>query len=453
MATRLQLNEIRVYLMMAHKLSVKEIEQRANALWPNASALQIAVLRHLEVQPRTMSELSTRLLTTTSTLVAVVDKLETEGLIERSVDPNDRRRTPLTLTAKGRDALARIRPDDFDLLNNALEKMGEAQAAELHALLSQLVHGLQPDDTMSERVLENARQRAALQTRNAIQSEWVQRKWLNVPYARQSAAQQLDVYLPAEGAGPFPLIIAIHGGAFMSGDKASGEMTPMLEGLKRGYAVASINYRLSGEALFPAQIQDVKAATRFMRAHAKKYRVDPERFAAWGPSAGGHLSALAGTSGSARELEDLRQGNSKHSSRVQAIVDWYGPINFLTMDPQNTKSGLAQRVPGVMVHSVADSPESKLLGRHIEKTPERVRAANPETYISRDTPPFLIQHGTLDPLIPMQQSIEFAAALNRAIGKRKVQLDLLEGAGHGGPQFTTPKNLTRVLDFLDKHLK
>ena len=251
MPTRLQLNEIRAYLMMAHKLAIKDIEQRASALWPNASALQVAVMRHLDVQPRTMSELSTRLITTTSTLVAVVDKLVAEGMIERTIDPYDRRRAPLTLTTKGRDAMTRIRPDDFDLLNGSLEAMGDQKSAKLLALLGELVHGMQPDDSMSDRVLENARQRAALQTPDAIKADWVQRKWLNVPYAKQSTAQQLDVYLPAEGAGSFPVILAIHGGAFMSGDKASGEMTPMLEGLKRGYAVVSINYRLSGEALFP----------------------------------------------------------------------------------------------------------------------------------------------------------------------------------------------------------
>lgn len=155
------LNEIRTLLMLGHKLAVREIEQRAGADLPNASALQIAVLRHLDVQPRTMSELSARLMTSSSTLVATVDKLEAEGLLVRTADPNDRRRTPLELTAKGRRLLARIRPDDYDMLRRSLEAMGEAKAAQLNRLLLELVEGMQTEEGLVERMLENARERAA----------------------------------------------------------------------------------------------------------------------------------------------------------------------------------------------------------------------------------------------------------------------------------------------------
>jgi DNA-binding MarR family transcriptional regulator len=161
MISPLTLNEVRTLLMLGHKLAVREIEQRASAVWPNASALQIAVLRHLDVQPRTMSELSTRLMATTSTLVAVVDKLEAEGLLARTPDPNDRRRTPLALTPKGRRVLARIRPDEYDALQRSLDAMGEAKSERLHKLLRELVEGMQPEDGMVDRMLENARDRAA----------------------------------------------------------------------------------------------------------------------------------------------------------------------------------------------------------------------------------------------------------------------------------------------------
>jgi DNA-binding MarR family transcriptional regulator len=162
MTSTLTLNEIRTLLMLGHKLSVREMEQRASAIWPNASALQLAVMRHLDLQDRTMSELSARLLATTSTLVAVVDKLEAEGLVARTADPNDRRRTPLTLTQRGREALARIRPDEYEALGRSLAAMGEKKAARLRDLLLELVEGMQPDDEMANRMLENARARAAM---------------------------------------------------------------------------------------------------------------------------------------------------------------------------------------------------------------------------------------------------------------------------------------------------
>ena len=199
-------------------------------------------------------------------------------------------------------------------------------------------------------------------------------------------------------------IVSIHGGAFKFGDKADGQLTPMLEGLKRGYAVASLNYRLSGEALFPAQIQDVKAAIRFLKANAATYKINPEKIAVWGGSAGGYLSAMLGTTGDVADLEDKNQGNPTVSSRVNAVVDWFGPINFNTMDAQFKISK-----KGKTDHDNADSPESLLLGKKITEATDLVQKANPTTYITPDDPPFFIQHGTQDPLVPMEQSTEFAA--------------------------------------------
>lgn len=163
MISQLAVNEIRALLTLGHRLAVREIEQRASATWPNASALQVAVLRHLDVQPRTMSELSARMPASSSTLVAAVDKLEAEGLLVRTSDPNDRRRTPLVLTPKGRELLARIRPDDYDALRRSLEAMGDAKTEKLHKLLRELVEGMQTETGQVERMLENARERAARQ--------------------------------------------------------------------------------------------------------------------------------------------------------------------------------------------------------------------------------------------------------------------------------------------------
>lgn len=273
-------------------------------------------------------------------------------------------------------------------------------------------------------------------------------KYLDVAYAAASEAQKLDVYLPNEGDGPFPVIVSVHGGAFMMGDKADGQLTPMLAGLDRGYAVVGVNYRLSDEAIQPAQINDIKAAIRFVRANAEKYNLDPDRIAAWGGSAGGNLVSLAGTSGGVEALSDPALGNAGVSDEVQAVVDWFGPINFATMDEQFTASGT-----GPANHNAADSPESKVLGGALETVPAEVKAANPETYISAEDPPFLIQHGTNDANVPVEQSEDFAAALTRVLGEAKVTLELLEGAAHADAAFTTDENVTRVLDWLDATLK
>jgi acetyl esterase/lipase len=282
-----------------------------------------------------------------------------------------------------------------------------------------------------------------------LNTEQIGRKWLNITYANLSQAQKLDIYLPEKGEGPFPVIFSIHGGAFKAGDKGDGQLKPMLEGLNRGYAVVSVNYRLSPEAVFPAQIVDVKAALRWIRANAKQYKLDPDKIAAWGGSAGGHLSALLGTSGGVVVLEDLTMGNPEKSSRVAAVVDWFGPTDFLKMDGQLQES----KVKNPQVHSIPDSPESELIGKNLQDAPELVRKANPETYITPDDPPFFIQHGLTDQLVPYQQSANLAEKLEKILGKENVSLKLFPETGHGGPAFFTEANINDVFNFLDTHLK
>jgi len=277
----------------------------------------------------------------------------------------------------------------------------------------------------------------------------ITQKWLDVPYNTASSAQKLDIYLPNEGTGPFPVIVSIHGGAFKSGDKNSGELTPMLSGIARGYAVVSINYRLTGEAIWPAQINDVKAAIRFIKAHASTYKLNPNKIATWGGSAGGHLAAMAGTSGGVTALAGSNPTNADQSDTVQAVVDWFGPINFITMDEQWITLG----VTNGQQHNPATSPESILMGAAITTVPDKVKEANPETYITADDPPFFIQHGTADVLIPYLQSQDFYNKLNVVIGTDKVSLEFLQGAGHGTSEFSATANVSKTLDFLDKYLK
>lgn len=292
---------------------------------------------------------------------------------------------------------------------------------------------------------------------SATDTSWIAKKYTNVAYATTSAAQVLDIYLPNSGAGPFPLIISIHGGAFKSGDKADGQEAPMIGtatagGIASGYAVASLNYRLSGEAVFPAAIHDIKAAIRFLRANASKYNLDPNKFATWGGSAGGNLAALAAVSAGVPELTDQSLGNAGVADTIQAAVDWFGPIYFSTMDSEFAALG---QTPVTGATNVATSAESVYLGKTVGTTEAEplVIAASPQTYITADDPPFFIQHGTADRNIPITQSINFSNKLGLTLGAGKVTYGALEGAGHGGSQFTATTNVAKVIVFLDSVLK
>ena len=247
--------------------------------------------------------------------------------------------------------------------------------------------------------------------------------------------QKLDLYVPDTGKN-LPLIIWVHGGAWRGGDKTH---YVRMEYLKTGYAGASINYRLSQHAVFPAQIEDVKAAVRWLRANAETYRLDPNRFAAWGSSAGGHLVALLGTTGDVEEFEVGE--NLQVSSRIQAVVDYFGPTDFLQMD--------AQSLPDGLVHDAPDSPESQLVGGPIQEYKDRVSRANPITYVSKDDSPFLIIHGDKDKLVPYQQSVLLKDALEEA--GVPVTFYRVEGGGHGWFRDSKVPELTKA--FLEQHLK
>jgi acetyl esterase/lipase len=235
---------------------------------------------------------------------------------------------------------------------------------------------------------------------------------------------------------PMPVIVWVHGGAWLGGDKNSG-LGMLTRFAERGYFCVSIEYRLSQEATYPAQIEDCKCAIRFLRAKAKEYHLDPDRIGVWGSSAGGHLVALLGTSGGVKELEG-KGGWAGFSSRVTAVCDWFGPTDFLKMDAAGSR----------IRHDAADSPESRLVGGPIQENKAKVARANPITYVTKDDPPFLIMHGDRDELVPFNQSELLRDALKKA--GVDVTFELVMGAGHGlgGPAVNS-----RVDAFFDRHLR
>lgn len=252
----------------------------------------------------------------------------------------------------------------------------------------------------------------------------------DIPYIENGhALQRLDLYVPETRDGPLPLIVWIHGGAWNQGSKRN---CPALPWTKKGFVVASIDYRLCQDSPFPAQIEDCKAAIRWLRTHAAAYKIDPARVVAWGGSAGGHLASLVGTSADAAEWE---QGHPAGLSRVQAVIDWFGRADLTPVctDP-----------------SWADSPSASLLGGSGQSVADLARKASPIFHVSGDDPPFLIMHGDRDELVPLAQSKRFAEALKEAgVG---VTLVVLKGAGHGGEEFLERSQVRMIDSFLAAHL-
>lgn len=269
----------------------------------------------------------------------------------------------------------------------------------------------------------------------------------DIVYARVGERELLlDLYLPpnSDAKRKLPVVIWIHGGGWRNGNKGSAGAARPLIG--RGFAVVDVAYRLSGEAIFPAQVEDCKAAVRWVRANASKHRLDGERIGAWGGSAGGHLVAFLGTSGDVKAFET--DAHAGVSSRVQAVVDWFGPTDLLSMNKQ--------AVPGAtMDHDAADSPESLLVGGPIQKEPFRSKAikADPITYVSSDDPPFLIQHGDADLLVSFRQSEALHAALKKA-GVDST-LHIVEGGSHGFREGETSKAMLaeEAFAFFEKQLR
>ncbi len=253
----------------------------------------------------------------------------------------------------------------------------------------------------------------------------------------RSVNQTMDLYLPLDKSvkPPYPVVMWIHGGSWLYGDKTMDCLACQL--FARKYAVASVNYRLTNEIGFPAQINDVKAAVRFLRANAGKYKLDGDRIGVWGASAGGYLAAILGTSGDVKELEGSA-GHNKQSSRVQAVVDWCGPTDLNTAQSQaGPNNKIRFDGPGTAVYN--------LMGARMDK--KSLASASPVTYASKDDPPFLIMHGDLDDAIPAAQGEELYQTLKNA--KVDVSYHLLKGYGHS---FAAPEHYTLVEEFFERTL-
>lgn len=259
----------------------------------------------------------------------------------------------------------------------------------------------------------------------------------NIVYAEPGGKKLLlDVYVPGGKKDPY-LIVWVHGGAWRSGSKES----PPLGLLGSGYAIASVNYRLTGEAPFPALIHDIKASIRFLRGNAKKYGYRSDKIIIWGSSAGGHLAALVGTTNNDPYLEGNSGAYQNESSSVQVVMDFYGPTDFLTILNQSTPHGISVRVPALTL----------LLGKPVEQVPELARKASPVYQVDPTDPPLLLVHGDQDNQVPVNQSLELMAMYKK--NALPVQIEFIPGAGHGDNVYYKKDVQVIIEKFLKQYLE
>lgn len=256
----------------------------------------------------------------------------------------------------------------------------------------------------------------------------------DIEYAKAGdISLRLDLHLPQAADAALPLIVYVHGGGWRSGSKSDVPVEGLVD---RGFAIASVDYRLSTQARFPAPIHDIKAAIRFLRAQAATLKIHASRIAIIGSSAGGHLAALVGVTNGDTTLEGTVGTHRDQSSAVQAIVSFYGASNLQTILSQSTPKGLKMRVPALQ----------DLLGSQPQDNPALARQASPVAHVDAGDPPLLLIHGDADPQMPVQQTEELRRAYEAA--KLPVQCLILPGSQHGGREFYDTQRLDAVHRFL-----
>lgn len=274
----------------------------------------------------------------------------------------------------------------------------------------------------------------------------IRRKFLNCPYGEHHK-QAVDIYLPNEGDGPFPVIFFLHGGGWAFGNKKDAQILPFMGGVERGYAVIGVGYRLLPQILYPDNLFDVKAALRWVAENADTYLLDPDRVALTGASAGAHLAMMAAFTAGQAVYEGAPLSKT---CRVRALVEQYGPTDFLRQAEQYDASGYVRmRAPD------DDRPDSvdALLGVRLKDAPNLARFINPIDNVHPNIPPVLIQHGRFDPCIPYQQATELFKKITETAGEGRAVLDISDVYTHADPGYAEPESVARIFSFLDAHLK
>ena len=273
----------------------------------------------------------------------------------------------------------------------------------------------------------------------------IRRKFLNCSYG-EDHKQALDIYLPNEGIGPFPAVLFLHGGGWSGGKKNDAQLLPFMSGVKRGYAVIGVGYRLVPNIHYPENLFDVKAALRWLHENADTYLLDPERIALAGASAGAQLAMMTAFTMGQAVFEGAPLGPT---CTVRAVVDQYGPSDFLKQNAQFDESGFPRIAPPA---PDAMDAVAVMLGVQSSRIPHLMRFLNPIDNVHPDIPPVLIQHGKYDPVIPYQQSTALYQKIADTCGGEHALLDISDVTTHADPGYADAENVERIFSFLDKHV-
>lgn len=283
--------------------------------------------------------------------------------------------------------------------------------------------------------------------------------WCDVEYAHESPSQKMDIVLPEQGEGPFPIVFFLHGGGWVGGDKRAAMSAAWLfRVLHRGYALASVNYRLASEAYWPAPVLDAKAALRCLKARADEFGIDAERIVVWGNSAGGHVANMLCATAASGLFEDKGMGAPEQTCEVKALVDLFSPSDIYQLDLADrsyndpiTLDMLAHCQIGPFVRNDAtlNTPHAREMGFVPRFNEDASVVGSPICYVDATFPPALYQHGTCDHVVPYTQSTTMVRRINDVCGEGRAAFELFDNADHGAPVFKTDDNMNHLLDFFD----
>lgn len=286
------------------------------------------------------------------------------------------------------------------------------------------------------------------------------RYWLDVPYADQDPRQVMDIWLPDEGEGPFPLIVFVHGGGWMFGDKRENTMPGIFKVMSQGYALACVEYRLAPAVHWPEPLFDVRAAIRYLRANAEQYNLKVDKIGALGNSAGGHLLNAVAALGNRPIMRGDHLGNADQPDDIQALVDLFSPSDLYQCDltdffglPNFGDKKDDPEIGGVDYSREApEKPHNLLLGYRALENPAAAASAGPINFVTKDFPPTYYLHGLNDQIVPVVQSVAMWRKVNAVCGEERAQIALFPGAGHGDPMMKTDEVINFALDFFDSIL-